>query len=55
MGHPLGLSWFECSMGAASANLPSYGLSLDAVAVRVRFGHGKERGMCVLRGGEGKG
>jgi len=36
----------------ASATLPCYGLSVDALAVCLRFGHGKGYRMRVLRGGK---
>ena len=39
----------------ASANLPCYGLSLDAVALCLCFVHGKDRRMRVLRRAEGEG
>ena len=39
---------------AASANLPCYGLSVDAVAVCLRLFHGKDRRMRVLRCAKGE-
>src|SRR5580658_2510332 len=45
----------EFPRSAASANLPSYGLPLDAVAVCLRLLHGKDRRVRLLRCTQGKG
>jgi len=38
-----------------SATLPSYGLSVDAVAICLRIGHGKGHRLHLLRGAQGEG